>query len=345
MKATLVIPCWNAAGTLARCLDCVRAQTCVDFEAVFVDDGSTDVTSEILRRAAADDARLRVVVLPENRGVSAARNVGLDAARGDFVFFADPDDAFRPDMLAKGIAAMEAVNADYCVFPYRERHVGEEGFHVVPLKGGCRHASNDEILREHLPRIFGYSADQIRAWYAGAPLFAHRVHGGVVTCVFRRSLIVQHGVRFDERIGLYEDALFNCAYMLHARRMTCVDEPLYDYIHAPTGAIARLRGGDYELRNKLELLRARKELDARSGGRLTALYVGSCVFSLCEMLRLIFLRRAPLVSGLRLVRAYGADPVVRAALRAFPLSWRRPGLAFVVRALRLAFPRPAQSVV
>ena len=119
--------------------------------------------------------------------------------------------------------------------------------------------------------------------------------------------------------------------------MTCVAEPLYDYILSPRGAVARLRGGVRELRNKLELLRARKELDAASGGRLGPMYAGSCVFSLLEMLRIVLSGRAPLGEGLRLVEAYGRDPVVRAALRAFPLSARHPALALAVWALRARF--------
>ena len=118
MKASIIIPCWNTEATLARCLTCVRAQTLVDFEAIFVDDGSSDGTSRILAGAAAQDERFRVIT-QENRGVSAARNAGLDAARGEFIFFVDPDDAFSSEMLAKGIAAMEAEDAEYCVCPYR----------------------------------------------------------------------------------------------------------------------------------------------------------------------------------------------------------------------------------
>ncbi|MGN0846657.1 MAG: glycosyltransferase family 2 protein [Kiritimatiellia bacterium] len=336
MTASIIIPCWNSEATLERCLACVRAQTLEGFEAIFIDDGSTDGTGAKLAAAARRDPRIRVLTQP-NRGVSAARNAGLDAARGEFIFFADPDDAFSAEMLAKGVAAMEAAGADYCVFPYRERSADEAEFHLVPLKGTCRYASNAEIVSRHLSRLFGYSAEQVRAWYAGEPLYRHRLQGGVWRCVYRRALIEAHGVRFDERIALYEDAMFNCEYMLHAARMTCVEEPLYDYILLRTGAVARLRRGRRELANKLELLRKRKELDAKSGGRLGPMYACSCVFSLLEMLALVFTRRAPFGEGLRLVNAYGRDAVVRAAVRDFPLSWRRPVLALAVRVLRVWF--------
>ncbi len=337
MKASLIVPCWNSARTLARFFSSVRAQTFDDFEAIFIDDGSTDETPRLLAEAAAADARFRVITEP-NRGVSAARNAGLEAARGELIFFADPDDVLHMDMLGKGIAAMELDAADYCVFPYLERLEEEPEAQLVPLKGSCRYASNDEIRGQYLPRLFGYSFEQVRRWYAGESLFAHRVQGGVCWCVYRRALIEAHRLRFDERIALYEDAMFNCAYLLHAERMTCVEEPLYDYLHARTGAIARLRRNGRELANKLELLRVRQALDAASGGRLAPLYAASCVFSVFEMLQIVLTRRAPFWGGLRYVRAYLAADVVRRAIAKFPLSVRHPVLAFGVLALRCLAP-------
>ena len=337
MTASLIIPCWNAAGTLDACLACVRAQTMADFEAIFVDDGSTDGTSAILASASADDQRIRVVT-QRNRGVSAARNAGLDTARGEYVFFADPDDTFSPEMLARGVAAMETDGADYCAFAYRRRDEDGAGFTTIALKGDYRYRTKAEIRAGFMSRMFGYSSAQVRAWYAGASLFDHREQGGVWRCVYRRSIIEAHHVRFDEEISLYEDAMFNCEYMLHAQTMTCIPEPLYDYTLRPNGAIARLRRSRRELTNKLALLRRRKAIDAAAGGTLAGSYGCSCVFSLLEMLSLVFRTDVPFREGFRLAREYAADPVVRRALREFPISVRKPFLAMSVLFLRTVLP-------
>ena len=334
MTASLIIPCWNAADTLPACIACVREQTLGDFEAIFVDDGSTDDTAAILASAAAQDSRIRVIT-QSNRGVSAARNAGLDAARGVYVFFADPDDAFSSEMLARGVAAMEADGADYCAFAYRQRDAGGGDFRLVALKGDYRYRTNAEIRAGFMSRMFGYSPAQVRAWYAGTPLYAHREQGGVWRCVYRRALVEAHHVRFDEAIDLYEDAMFNCEYMLYAQSMTCIPDPLYDYALRPQGAIARLRRSRRELTNKLALLRRRQALDAAAGGTLAESYSCSCVFSLLEMLALVFRTDVPFREGVRLVREYSSDPVVRRALRAFPLSVRKPLLALAVLFLRL----------
>ena len=342
MTASLVIPCWNAARTLPACLKCVREQTFGDFEAIFVDDGSTDGTAQVLAAAAAEDPRIRVIA-QENRGVSAARNSGLDAARGDYVFFADPDDTFSPDMLAHGVAAMEADGADYCVFAYRQRDVSSEEFRLVALKDDYHYRTNTEIRVGFMSRMFGYSPAHVRAWYAGTPLYAHREQGGVWRCVYRRALIEAHHMRFDESIDLYEDAMFNCEYMLYAQSMTCIQEPLYDYALRPQGAIARLRRSRRELTNKLALLRRRQAIDAAADGALAGSYSCSCVFSLLEMFALVLGTDVPLREGFRLVREYAADPTVRRALREFPLCIRKPLLALAVLFLRMVLPRPRET--
>jgi len=337
VTASIVIPCWNAAQTLPDCIACVRAQTLGDFEAIFVDDGSTDGTAAILASAAAEDSRVRVITQP-NRGVSAARNAGLDAARGDYIFFADPDDTFSREMLARGVAAMEADGADYCAFAYRQRDAEGGEFRLVALKGDYRYRTNAEIRAGFMSRMFGYSPAQVRAWYAGAPLYAHREQGGVWRCVYRRALIEARHVRFDEEIDLYEDAMFNCEYMLYAQSMTCIQDPLYDYALRPQGAISRLRRSRRELANKLALLRRRKALDAMAGGALEECYSCSCVFSLLEMLTLLFRTDVPFREGFRLLREYAADATVRRSLRTFPLSCRKPFLALSVLMLRMFLP-------
>lgn len=339
MTASIVIPCWNSEDTLEACLGCVRAQTLGDFEAIFVDDGSSDGTAPILAAAAVEDSRIRVISQP-NRGVSAARNAGLDAARGCYIFFADPDDTLSPEMLARGVAAMEADDVDYCAFAYRRRDADGDDFRLMALKGDYRFHANAEIRAGFMSRMFGYSPAHVRAWYAGTPLCAHREEGSVCRCVYRRATIEAHHVRFDESIDLYEDAMFNCEYMLYARSMTCIQEPLYDYALHAQGAIARLRRSRRELTNKLALLRRRKALDAAAGGALEESYSCSCVFSLLEMVTLVFRTDVPFREGFRLVREYAADPTVRRALRQFPLSVRKPFLALSVLVLRMFLPLP-----
>ena len=92
MMVSVVIPVFNTAPYLHECLDSVLSQTLIDFEAICVDDGSSDNSLAILREYEAKDSRIKVVAFPKNRGLCEARNMGIDTAAGDYVYLLDSDD-------------------------------------------------------------------------------------------------------------------------------------------------------------------------------------------------------------------------------------------------------------
>ena len=105
---SVLIASWNAEGSIGRAVGSVLAERSIDLECIVVDDGSSDGTVEAVRAAAAGDPRLVLVQLPENRGVSAARNAGLARVRGAWLSLLDADDRFRPGALATLVAAARA---------------------------------------------------------------------------------------------------------------------------------------------------------------------------------------------------------------------------------------------
>ena len=106
---SFIVPVYNMERLLPRALRSLRAQTLTDFEAILINDGSKDGSAALCAQAAAEDARFRFIDQP-NGGVAAARNAGLDAARGEYVFFLDPDDWVEPD--AAEVLYHAARNAD-----------------------------------------------------------------------------------------------------------------------------------------------------------------------------------------------------------------------------------------
>ncbi len=146
---SVVLPVFNGARFIAAALESVAAQTEPALEAIVVDDGSTDGSGEIAARCPA--AR---VLRQENRGVSAARNAGIAAARGRFVAFLDVDDMWRPEKLARQRAALDA-------------HP-EAGFSVC---------SQEFILDEGVGRPPWLTPDLLatpRIWYIPSALLARR---------------------------------------------------------------------------------------------------------------------------------------------------------------------------
>ncbi len=114
---SLILPAYNAERYIGECIDSVLAQTYPDFELLIIDDGSVDATGEICDRYAVSDSRIRVVHT-SNRGMSAARNTGLDMRRGDVVGFIDADDAVHPRFIEILLDAMKRTGSDLAAAGY-----------------------------------------------------------------------------------------------------------------------------------------------------------------------------------------------------------------------------------
>ncbi|MFA6097234.1 MAG: glycosyltransferase family A protein [Candidatus Paceibacterota bacterium] len=99
ITVSVIIPTYNRASLLKRSIDSVLSQTFGDFEVIIVDDGSTDDTEEVV--CGVRDPRIKYIKYNENRGATAARNVGIRAARGEFIAFQDSDDEWLPEKLEK----------------------------------------------------------------------------------------------------------------------------------------------------------------------------------------------------------------------------------------------------
>ena len=111
-KVSVIVPVYGAEAFLPTCISSLRAQTLRDIELIFVCDGSPDRSLAILRRVEPLDSRIRVIAFEENQGVSAARNAGLDAARGDYIGFCDGDDWAEPQMYETLLRAAEEAGAE-----------------------------------------------------------------------------------------------------------------------------------------------------------------------------------------------------------------------------------------
>lgn len=196
-EVSVIVPVYNTAACLPRCLDSLLAQTFGDFEAILVDDGSTDESPAILSAYAEKDPRF-LVVTRENGGLSAARNSGIRLARGEYLAFLDSDDAFDPAFLEKmaGKAKREKLDLVLCAFTY----VYPDGRRV---SAPTRHHLSGEPVREYL---------------LSEPMAPVRL--------FRRALFQE--VAFREGI-YYEDLELTPSFAGKTDRIGFIDECLYDY--------------------------------------------------------------------------------------------------------------------
>lgn len=114
-KVSVVIPVYNTEKYLEATLQSIRNQTCCEIEIIVIDDGSTDCSAEIVRRAADEDGRIVLVSQP-NRGLSLARNAGIARASGEFVYFMDSDDLLEKDALETCYRKCTEQRLDFVIF-------------------------------------------------------------------------------------------------------------------------------------------------------------------------------------------------------------------------------------
>ncbi len=107
-RVSVIVPTYNREATIVRALDSVFAQTFGDYEILVCDDASTDKTCEIVRSYMEKDARIKLDILPENQGAGVARNLGMAAAKGDYIAFLDSDDEWLPEKLDRQVALMDS---------------------------------------------------------------------------------------------------------------------------------------------------------------------------------------------------------------------------------------------
>jgi glycosyltransferase involved in cell wall biosynthesis len=132
ITVSVIIPAYNAASTIERALDSVRAQTGVGAEVLVIDDASADHTIEVVKNAIRPDENIRLIRMPKNGGASAARNAGIREARGRYLAFLDADDIWLPNKLLKQVAAIEA-DPDITLVTCNSQMTSATG---VPLKEG-----------------------------------------------------------------------------------------------------------------------------------------------------------------------------------------------------------------
>lgn len=219
---SVVIPVYGVEEYLPGCLDSVLGQPGPDIEVIAVDDASPDRCGQILDAAAAADARLRVVHLSANQGQGHARNTGLELASGEYVWFADGDDALAGGALA-AIAGRLASEPDVLligwesVYPGRTEPGAGGGLLASVPPGGCTLADQ--------PRLIDLT---MTSW----------------SKLLRRDFLGKLGVSFAS--GIHEDIQVTSAALLAAQSIEAVPQPCYRYRRDRAGS-AMATAGDGHL--------------------------------------------------------------------------------------------------
>jgi len=238
---SIVMPVYNVAPYLPRCLESLAALTPPADEIIVVDDGSTDDCPRILAEFASRLPQMRVI-RQENGGLSAARNTGLDAARGKYLAFVDSDDFVEPDAYAEALQRADAERLDMVLFNARYHYEGRKPDRpIYPDAPASEVMPGSEWLRQRLK--------------AGRFLHMVWLH------LYLREFIEANRFRFVPRL-IHEDVIWTTRALLAARRVAYLPRLALSYRipirHATTEARQR----------RLEALIASSVINARTEAEL-----------------------------------------------------------------------------
>lgn len=194
----MIIPVYNVEKYLRRCVDSVRNQTFSALEILLIDDGSKDSSGDICDAIAREDERITVKHV-ENRGVSVARNLGLDSCHGEYITFVDADDYLEREFVEKLLEMMHRDQTSVAV---------------------CANTTMHEMVKMHECVI-----DVETDFSYGTHVFWTVVWGKL----YRREILEQ--LRFQEEISVGEDVLFFGYVLTRLSRLSYTDRELYHYMY------------------------------------------------------------------------------------------------------------------
>jgi glycosyltransferase involved in cell wall biosynthesis len=219
-KISVIIPAYNAGNTIENTLKSLIYQTITDFEAIIVNDGSTDNTVEKIQNVLKDVNFQWKLISQINQGVSAARNRGLIEAKGDYVCFLDADDYYAETFFEKMYNKAKENDADIVFCNYSD--VNEKGRKLSIFKKQNEYITNSLTGEEALYLILSK-----KIW----------VHLGAV--LYKRSLLIENHIFFINGSRLGEDTELNIKAFFHAKLVNSLCETLMFYVKRNRSATNR----------------------------------------------------------------------------------------------------------
>lgn len=213
MTVSVVIPVYNGSRYLKKLYKSLSSQSFEKFEVLFINDGSTDNSLEILKTIEKSDSRVKVCS-QVNKGICAARNCGIRNASGKYIIFLDQDDGIENDLIENYVKAMENNDVDMAVF-------GKAHYYIVDgkTKKIVYETFENEIVKD-LKKICEYilNVDNKKRLFT------------IWNCIYKTRILKKYNIHFDEHFRHGdEDGMFNTEYALKCRGIVFSNRSFYHY--------------------------------------------------------------------------------------------------------------------
>lgn len=234
---SIIIPVYNTAETLARCVESVLAQTWPNVEIILVDDGSYDQSASLCDGFAEGHTSIRRIH-KLNGGLSSARLAGFEASSGEYILFVDSDDYIEPNMVSMMVCAIRDNQADLCLCSYFRQNGIDAVSMVLPYGRTSLLEGKKDISEQYVKPLMGHEHMGVN------------IPGFLCIRLLKRSLI-QRIFFASEREYYLEDHVFDLLYAENVERISIVNVPLYHYCINPISLTNRHRSGKWQMYQKL----------------------------------------------------------------------------------------------
>lgn len=220
---SIIIPCYNGANFIGRLFACLGRQTSQDFEVIFIDDGSCDDSLNFAHIEASKYSFPCYIISIENGGVSHARNVGLEHAKGDYIMYIDVDDLVTEDTVKDIDDLFSKTNADVVIMA-SHTVIDEKITSDISIP-------KEKVIKE---KIRCYSKEEILKAF-----LEETVHSGVCGTAIHRAIIKDNNLRFVEGLKYSEDIHFMWRVLACCKKVLVSNKIAYHYMWVPGSAMSR----------------------------------------------------------------------------------------------------------
>lgn len=230
---SIIVPIYNGEKYIANCVDCLLAQTYSNIEILLINDGSKDNSLQIIKEEVKKHPDIKYIDKP-NEGVSATRNLGIQQANGEYIYFFDVDDHVLPEMLAENVPQAVSNNADILYFNFWYCFVEENTKYEVKTQNSFSGNSLDFFNNSFLD------------------LLKNEVFFAPWNKLYKRSFLIDNNLIFNKDLSIYEDILFNIMAASKASNFVVNNKPYYKYgIQSSGTALTRFHDNYYDSVEKI----------------------------------------------------------------------------------------------
>ena len=227
MKFSIIIPIYNVEKYVEQCLESVDGQSYEDYEIILVNDGSTDASETICKNFVANSNRNYQIINQANGGLSAARNTGLAAAKGQWIVFVDSDDYISTDLLKNLDAAMAKNDAD--LYTFNHNRIDTNGNFVAKKLYAVENA---RLSFKSEAEMTKYICDEFLNYGLGWEAWG---------MIYKRSIIEENNISFQDTKDVFaEDLCFALQYLMHVNSIYVLCDLLYNYRIRPGSLLETL---------------------------------------------------------------------------------------------------------